>query len=113
MNNLIFNLIVNNIETIGWIAGILFACCGIPQSFLSYKEGNSKGISHLMIWMWFIGEILMLVYILIKVGQDGPLMLNYILNILSLLFIIRYKYFPRKEIWKTKREMNYLGLPLN
>lgn len=84
------------IDTIGWIAGLLFAFCGLPQAYKSYKEGHSKGISHLMIWMWLVGEILMQVYVLGKHGFDMPLLVNYWINTVFVLVIVRYKYRPRR-----------------
>jgi len=83
------------IEIIGWIGAILFCLCGAPQAYSSYKQGHSRGLSHAFIWMWFLGEVLTLVYVLAKHGLDLPLVLNYLLNLLFLGIIIKYKYKER------------------
>lgn len=84
-------------DIIGWIAGLLFAFCGLPQAILSYKQGHSRGISHLMIWMWLIGEVLMMIYVFNKHGLDMPLLVNYWVNTLFVLVIVRYKYWERHQ----------------
>ena len=83
------------VEFIGWSAAILFSICGIPQAVKCYREGRADGMSHLFVWAWFLGEVLMITYVLLKHGFDGPLLTNYVFNIFAILFIMRYLYFPR------------------
>ena len=64
------------IEVVGWVAGLLFAFCGLPQAIKSYKDGNSDGISYLFIYMWLVGEVLMQFYVISKHGFDMPLLVN-------------------------------------
>ena len=85
------------IEVIGWTAGILFAFCGAPQAYLCYKQKHADGVSHLLIWMWLVGETLMQIYVYLKHGLDYPLLVNYWINSIFVMFIIRYKYFPRRN----------------
>lgn len=47
--------------------------------------------------MWFWGEVLTVSYVYLKHGFDGPLMLNYLANIVFLVVIMKYKYKPRQE----------------
>lgn len=84
-----------NLELIGWVAGLLFAFCGLPQAIQCYKQGHAKGVSSLFIWMWTVGEVLMQVYVYSKHGLDLPLLVNYWINTLFCIVIIRYKYFER------------------
>lgn len=86
------------IETIGWVGNILFSFCGLPQAYKSYKDGHSRGISSLLLWMWGIGEVLTLVYVFLKHGLDLPLTTNYFMNIIFILIISKYKIFPRRNI---------------
>lgn len=86
-----------SVEVIGWVSSILFAFCGLPQAIMSYKQGHSRGIASLMLWMWFIGEVLAIVYVLGKIGIDKPLLFNYTVNILFLIVVIRYKYKERSK----------------
>ena len=85
------------INFIGWLAGFLFAFCGAPQAYKSYKDGHSKGLSHLFLTMWTSGEILTIIYVLFKHGFDGPLMFNYTANLVFLVIIYKYKIFPRHK----------------
>ena len=85
------------VEIIGWIGSLLFAFCGLPQAIKSYRDGHSDGISHGLIWMWLIGEILMQVYVFIKHGFDMPLMVNYWVNTLFVVIILKYKYWRRYD----------------
>lgn len=84
------------LEILGYIAGFLLAICGAPQAVQSYKQGDSKGVSLQFLWLWMIGELGMTAYTLLKIGFDGPLMLNYTFNIVVISFIMRYYYFPRR-----------------
>jgi len=84
------------IESIGWIAGLLFAFCGLPQSIKSYKDDHSRGISNLFMWMWLVGELLMQVYVYLKHGLDMPLLVNYWINTIFCIVILKYKYWERR-----------------
>lgn len=85
------------LEAIGYIGGLLLAGCAIPQVYESYKKGNAEGVSSGLLWMWWIGEYFMLAYFLIKHGWDGPVLLNYVFNIILVGIIMKYKYFPRQS----------------
>lgn len=85
------------IEAIGWLASFCFAICALPQARLSYKQGHSRGVSPSFMWLWFSGEILMMLYVPLKLGWDWPIMFNLITNALFGLVILRYMYFPRSE----------------
>ena len=65
-----------SIEIIGWIAGISFAVCSLPQAIECYKQKHAHGISLLFILLWLIGEVLMQVYVILKHGLDLPLLVN-------------------------------------
>ena len=83
-------------EILGWIAGILFAFCGLPQAVKSYKDKHSKGLSSYFLLMWTGGEILTIIYVLYRHGFDGPLLFNYTVNLIFLTVIWLYKIFPKK-----------------
>jgi uncharacterized protein with PQ loop repeat len=82
---------------IGYLAAFLLAICGVPQAYRSYKQGHSQGLDPMFIWTWFTGEVLMLVYILKDLDFNGPLVVNYLMNILALVIILKYLYFPRRN----------------
>ena len=81
-------------EIIGWLGSILLAFCGLPQAIESYKTKSSEGLTWGFIGMWFIGEIMTIIYILPQMVL--PLIFNYTANIIFLSIIIYYKIKPRK-----------------
>jgi uncharacterized protein with PQ loop repeat len=81
-------------ELIGWLGSILLAFCGLPQAIESYKTKSSEGLTWGFIGMWFIGEIMTIIYILPQMVL--PLIFNYTANIIFLSIIIYYKLKPRK-----------------
>jgi uncharacterized protein with PQ loop repeat len=82
------------VELLGWVAGILFAICAVPQAYQSWKDGHSDGVNYVFLYMWLFGEILMQIYVVLKHGMDLPLLVNYWLNTLFILVILKYKHFP-------------------
>jgi uncharacterized protein with PQ loop repeat len=81
------------IEVIGYLGALLLAVCALPQMFMSIRQGHARGISHLFLLSWYIGELLMLAFCVETIGMSGPLFWNYLANIVMLSIIVRYKYF--------------------
>jgi len=77
----------------GWVGSFLLAICALPQAWMSYKQGNSNGVSHGLLWLWASGEVVTLVYVGDK--MDLPLIMNYATNIVLISIVIWYKYRPR------------------
>lgn len=82
-------------EIIGWFGAVFLAICGLPQAWLSYKQGHSEGVSKHLLLLWSLGEILTLIYVLPKF--DWPLIFNYGTNLFSLSVIVYYKLRPRNR----------------
>ena len=78
------------IELIGWLGGIAFALCGLPAAIQVYKQKHAEGYSKAFIGLWLIGEILTMAYVYLSKGFDGPLFLNYILNLVFISVIVYY-----------------------
>lgn len=85
-------------EIVGWVGSISFSICGIPQAYRSIKEGNSSGVSWWFLILWLVGELCTIVYVLMLSELLVPLIVNYILNLGSLLVIIYYKIYECKRI---------------
>ena len=81
-------------EMIGWFGSILLAFCGLPQAIESYKTKYSEGLTWGFIGMWFVGEIMTIIYILPQMVL--PLLFNYTANVIFLSIIIYYKINPKK-----------------
>lgn len=94
------------VELIGWVGGILFALCAIPQAYECYKTKKSD-MNKAFLLMWFFGEVLTIVYVLLLDTDRTklPLLLNYIFNLVCLIVILRYAYF-KVEIEKEREEKN-------
>ena len=84
------------IETLGWASQIIFMLSGLPQAYRCWVQGHGEGLSVGLILMWFIGEGLAIIYGFL-VDLPTPIMVNYIVNFISLLFIMRYKFKPIKR----------------
>jgi uncharacterized protein with PQ loop repeat len=87
-------------ELIGWMGGILFAVCGLPQAIHSFKTKSSDGLTWSFLLMWTFGEIFTLIYVSQK-NDVLPLLVNYICNFLFLMVILWFKVFPGE---KTKKQ---------
>jgi uncharacterized protein with PQ loop repeat len=84
------------IEFIGYTASVLFSICALPLVYEAIKQKRSN-INTLFLFIWLLAELLMTVYVLFKHGLDIPLLLNYSCNIICLLIISKYKFFPKKS----------------
>lgn len=84
-----------DLELIGWIGSVLLAFCALPQAIKTYRDGHAEGLSLSFIAMWFFGEVLTLIYI--YPAAQIPLIANYTANILIMLVIIKYKFFPTNK----------------
>jgi uncharacterized protein with PQ loop repeat len=78
------------IEAIGWIGSICFALCGLPQAIQTIKTKSARDISVLFLLLWLIGELLMIIYTIVKI-KNMPLLLNYVCNFVCLCPILYYK----------------------
>lgn len=85
------------IDIIGWLGSIFFSICALPQAIKSYKEKSSKGISKSFMILWFLGEVLTLIYILLTTVQI-PLIVNYVFNLICLSVVAYYiQWFKKGE----------------
>lgn len=83
------------IEAAAWVGSICLAACAAPQAWLSWRQGHSSGLSVPMLWLWGIGDALMLVDVSIK--GYAPLVVNYAANLLIIGVIARYRIWPREK----------------
>lgn len=84
------------IETVGYIGAGLLALCALPQMIMTLKDGHARGISSLFLLSWYIGEILMFYFLVMTSNERGPLFYNYLINVIMLTVIVKYKYWERK-----------------
>jgi uncharacterized protein with PQ loop repeat len=74
----------------GVLGALLLAVCGLPQAIQSFKTGTSNGVNGTFLWLWGVGEILLVIYILVTT-KDLILLMNYLLNIIIIGIIAYYK----------------------
>jgi len=82
---------------LGALGAIFFALSGLPQAVRSYRDGHSNGVLHGTIWLWLLGEACMMAYASKRYPEDYVLIGNYILNLVMVLIITKYKYWPRHD----------------
>ena len=86
---MILNIVhLGNMETIGYIGGLLLAICGLPETIRTIKDKRCH-LGWPFLFMWFFGELLMGIYTLEL--WDGPLLFNYGFNILLVGIMVLYK----------------------
>ena len=87
-----------DLESLSWMASwagtFILVIRGMPQSFKSWKDGHSKGLSAAMLWLWFAGSSLLLPHLFLH--QEWLLVSVYVANILCIFVMLKYFYFPRR-----------------
>ena len=79
------------IEIIGWFGSVLLSTCGLPLVYDVCIRKKVNVVSVSFLWWWFIGEMLLFMYILFQPVLSLPLIFNYGFNILCLLLIFIFK----------------------
>ena len=108
-NGMIEQLIIDTISHVqnmsmfdisGWVGAICLACCAVPQAILSVRQGHSDGISKGLLWLWSLGEIFTLIYLLAQPydNWNWPLVVNYSANIVFIGIVVWYKIFPKNKV---------------
>lgn len=86
---------MNIVELVGWLGAVFLAICSFPQTLKNIKEGSARNLSPYFIWLWLLGELLTLVYVLVG-SFSWPLFFNYGLNLTFSFILLKLYYFPRK-----------------
>ena len=92
------------IDVVGWLGNMIFAVSAIPQAYTCYRQGHGRGLAPGLLWMWFSGELLAMIYGFAK-GLPIPIMANYAFNFTCLVIILRYKYMPRNGEKNEQRDL--------
>jgi len=82
-------------EIIGWIGNILLSFCGLPEAIRAVFRKKCEVPWSLLI-PWFLGEVLVLVYVVYKYNS-APLITNYCANIIIILIMGRYKIYDKSN----------------
>jgi len=84
-------------EFIGWFSAFFLGICGLPQAWHSYKVGKADDVSLAFLLTWISGEILGTIYVLCFDKIPYPLLVNYLLNTIIIVVVLRYKLWPRRK----------------
>jgi uncharacterized protein with PQ loop repeat len=84
-------------KMLGWAGAVFFAFCAVPQVIATLKDGHARNLSSLFLWMWFSGAVLCAGGTLLDVGVVPWLLFNYVLTLLCVLVLLRYKLSPRRQ----------------
>jgi uncharacterized protein with PQ loop repeat len=82
-------------DIIGWIGALCIGACGIPQATQCVRQGHAEGLSLCFLLLWLSGEVGLMTASILEFGWVWWLMVNYILNILCLMIIFRYRFWPK------------------
>jgi uncharacterized protein with PQ loop repeat len=86
---------------LGWLSGILFAICGLPQAYKTIKTRKADDISLLFLFFCLGGEILGILFVwlsALEISVALPLLFNYVANLIATSLILRFKVFPSKKM---------------
>lgn len=92
----LFLLNITFVELCGWFGAICLACCAIPQARMSLVQGHAHGVSSGLLWLWSLGEIFTLIFLVYQPVLNWPLIMNYTANIIFVSVIVWFKLFPRE-----------------
>lgn len=88
------------IDIVGYVGAACLALCAAPQAIKSFKDKRTVGISIWFLLLWYVGEILTLIYI-VSTTMQIPLVINYIFNIVCITIIIFY--WKKEQISRGKK----------
>lgn len=83
-------MILFNLHHVGMLGSFLLAICALPEVLRSVKL-NACYIGWGMLLSWYIGEILVLYYVLQTVENPLILAANYMFNIICISILLYYK----------------------
>lgn len=81
----------------GTLGAIFFAICAYPQVYQVWLTKDTSSLSGLFLVFWALGEVFMWSYVIMENKSTQrwqlPLHANYLLNSISLVYLIWMKFF--------------------
>lgn len=75
------------IGLLGWISAWCLALCGLPLCIHILRTKKVDGVSVLFAWLWVVGEITGLIYVLHEAPRF-PLIANFVVNLGLSAFLV-------------------------
>jgi hypothetical protein len=89
------------LDILGWLGSVLLAICGIFEAIPAIIRGYTR-LTLTFLLAWLFGEIFVLIPVLLKI-KEPYLIFNYGLNIIFISVILKYKIFPRNNIFNGEK----------
>jgi hypothetical protein len=80
---------------LGYLGGVAFALCAMPQAWKVYRNGHATELSAWFLGLWFFGEVCCIAETVRSLDACPWLLGNYLVNFACLVVLLRYKIFPR------------------
>lgn len=80
---------LSKITFLGWLSVTLLTVYAIPLAGKVVREKSAESVDNIFLWMWFIGELTGLLYVIFM--NHWLMALNYLVNVMALSIIIYYK----------------------
>jgi uncharacterized protein with PQ loop repeat len=95
---------------LGYLGALLLGACALPLLVRTLRDGHARGVSALFLVSWFLGECLMLAYVVLLPALSIPLFANYLANVLMVGLVCFYRVRPRvKSLQELAAELEQGG----
>ena len=88
-------------EFFGWVGALSLAACCLPQGWKTFRTKQVRDLSFVFLLLWCVGDIFTFIYVFHSdyVSQEWhiPLLFNYFLNGIVVLYLIWAKYAYRAK----------------
>lgn len=86
------------IDIIGTIGGVLLAYSNIPQIVMFFRSGHAEGISKASTWLWLVGMVCRVAYMIHVSGYDTIVLAPYGFASICCVITFYYLYFPKEPV---------------
>lgn len=91
------------LEIIGFLGATCLSLCSLPQVVRTIRTNHVKSFDPMYLWLWFSGCVFMTTYILSTDNIMIPLLVNYMLNSLSVGILLFYYYRFRNVVQTSSK----------
>lgn len=85
------------VQLMGYIGLACLMMASVPQAYKTIKQGHSQGMTTFYLIALIVGFIVLIAYVCLLPKTPIPILINYIINLISYSIMTYYKFFPRKS----------------